>query len=203
MDDGEYIDDRVEEGMKGVSSDEWEDMDDDGGEQMMAVDNSAGKEKKKTKKVEVNIQENQIKEEDMEKQSTVWDEEKQPLQEDEELDFDSSAYQMLHRSEVEWPCLSIDVLVRSRCAEAGQPTSYKDWFGKSSLNQLSEENSHMNETLGIREHNDDKYPMNVYFCGGSQCVNKSENKIYVMKWSEMVKTLHDDDVPEDNSEDDE
>ena len=42
----------------------------------MAVDNAAGKEKKKTKKVEVNIQENQIKEEDMEKQSTVWDEEK-------------------------------------------------------------------------------------------------------------------------------
>ena len=43
---------------------------------MMTVDNAAGKEKKKAKKVEVNIQENQIKEEDMEKQSTVWDEEK-------------------------------------------------------------------------------------------------------------------------------
>ena len=34
-------------------------------------------------------------------------------------------------------------------------------------------------------------------------MNKAENKIYVMKWSEMVKTLHDDDMPEDNSEDDE
>lgn len=61
----------------------------------------------------------------------------------------------------------------------------------------------MNEKLGIREHNDDKFPMSVYFCGGSQSINKTENKIYVMKWSEMVKTLHDDDMPQDNSEDDE
>lgn len=38
MEDAEYIDDKVEEGMKGVGSsdDEWEDMDD--GEQVMATD---------------------------------------------------------------------------------------------------------------------------------------------------------------------
>jgi len=61
----------------------------------------------------------------------------------------------------------------------------------------------MNEKLGIPEHKNDKYPMSVYFCGGSQGTSKNDNKIYVMKWSEMVKTLHDDDVPEDNSDDDE
>jgi ribosome assembly protein RRB1 len=44
--------------------------------------------------------------------------------------------------------------------------------------------------------------MSTYFIGGSQCENKNENKIYVMKWSEMEKTLHDDVVPDDNSEDD-
>ena len=60
MDDGEYIDDRVEEGLKGVSSDEWEDMEDDGGEQMMAVDTAVDKEKKKAKKADKKIQEKQI-----------------------------------------------------------------------------------------------------------------------------------------------
>ena len=45
--------------------------------------------------------------------------------------------------------------------------------------------------------------MSMYFCGGSQAVNKNENKIYVMKWDEMAKTLHDDDVPELGSDDDE
>lgn len=44
--------------------------------------------------------------------------------------------------------------------------------------------------------------MTAYFIGGSQHMNKNENKIYVMKWSDMEKTLHDDEVAEDNSEDD-
>lgn len=46
----------------------------------------------------------------------VWDEKNQPLKEDEELVFDNLAYQMLHRSRVEWPCLSIDFLLRDRIA---------------------------------------------------------------------------------------
>lgn len=137
------------------------------------------------------------------KTGQVWNEAQEPLKADEELDFDSSAYEMLHRSEVEWPCLSIDILVRERCPEASQPFTFKDWFASSSLNQLGPDNSHMNKKLDIPEHNNDQYPMSVYFCGGSQGMNKNENKIYVMKWSDMAKTLHDDDVPEDNSEDDE
>jgi hypothetical protein len=32
------------------------------------------------------------------------------LEKDEELIFDNSAYEMLHRATVEWPSLSIDVL---------------------------------------------------------------------------------------------
>jgi hypothetical protein len=44
----------------------------------------------------------------------VWNDLKEPLKEDEELEFDNAAYQMLHRSFVEWPCLSIDVLINDR-----------------------------------------------------------------------------------------
>ena len=44
----------------------------------------------------------------------IWDESKAPLQEGEELVFDNSAYQMLHRAKVEWPCLSIDILLPDR-----------------------------------------------------------------------------------------
>jgi len=45
--------------------------------------------------------------------------------------------------------------------------------------------------------------MEVYFCGGSQCQVSTENRIYVMKWFEMEKTLHADDLPSENSDDDE
>ena len=55
----------------------------------------------------------------------------------------------------------------------------------------------------MNKHKDDNYPMSVYFCGGSQGEKKNENKIYVMKWEEMEKTLHDDDPAQIDSEDDE
>jgi len=49
----------------------------------------------------------------------VWDENKEPLKEGDELEYDGSAYVMLHRSKVEWPCLSIDYLIRERCSADG------------------------------------------------------------------------------------
>lgn len=44
----------------------------------------------------------------------VWNDQKDPLKDDEELEYDGSAYQMLHRSKVEWPCLSVDFLLKER-----------------------------------------------------------------------------------------
>lgn len=55
----------------------------------------------------------------------------------------------------------------------------------------------------MKKHVNDRYPMTAYFCGGSQGQNTKENKIYVMKWDQMEKTLNDDKKPADNSEDDE
>lgn len=56
----------------------------------------------------------------------IWDSTKDPIQEGEELVFDSSAYQMLHRAKVEWPCLSVDVLLRDRVADNFKNTT--SWF---------------------------------------------------------------------------
>jgi ribosome assembly protein RRB1 len=67
---------------------------------------------------------------------------------------------------------------------------------------LNQNDSVFDKRLDTRVHKNDKYPMTTYFCGGSQGQNQNENKLYVMKWTEMEKTLYDDVVPEDNSEDD-
>jgi len=45
--------------------------------------------------------------------------------------------------------------------------------------------------------------MTVYFCAGSQAEKKSDNKIYVMKWTDMHKTVNqDDDVSDSDEEND-
>ena len=59
------------------------------------------------------------------KKKEIWDESKAPLQEGEELVFDNSAYQMLHRAKVEWPCLSIDILLPDRMRDRNNLNS---WF---------------------------------------------------------------------------
>ena len=58
------------------------------------------------------------------KAKEIWDETKAPLQEGEELVFDNSAYQMLDRAKVEWPCLSIDILLPDRIRDR----NYSSWF---------------------------------------------------------------------------
>ena len=45
--------------------------------------------------------------------------------------------------------------------------------------------------------------MTAYMVAGSQAEKKSDNKIYVMKWSEMEKTTNEDDVDSDADSDDE
>ena len=125
-----------------------------------------------------------------------WDGKNEPLKEGEELVYDSSAYIMLHRAKVEWPCLSIDVLLRDRIGAPGS-----DYFPHN-INALPAKSSRKNKQ-GEMRHREDRFPNKVYMVAGSQSSQKSENRIYVMKWSEMHKTLHEDDAIDHSSEESE
>lgn len=119
------------------------------------------------------------------------------------MDFDASAYEMLHRSSVEWPCLSMDPLIRERIGGPTGILNQKSWFPSQAGGALDPAQSVYDQRLNLHKHVNDKYPMQVYFCAGSQGLTKGENKIYVLKWDQMAKTLHDDEQPDIGSEDDE
>mmetsp|Transcript_12372 Transcript_12372/g.8598 ORF Transcript_12372/g.8598 Transcript_12372/m.8598 type:complete len:205 (+) Transcript_12372:353-967(+) len=129
----------------------------------------------------------------------IWNQKKQPLQEEEELEYDSRAYTMLHRAKVEWPCLSMDCLVKERCALDG-PNNPTKWFpSQLGSNEFDHTQSFMDKN-NIRRHKGDRFPMTVYFVAGSQAEKKSDNKIYVMKWTDMHKTVNQDDELSDSDE---
>lgn len=102
---------------------------------------------------------------------------------------------MLHRAKVEWPCLSIDILLPDRIRDR----TYSKWF-PNYVHTLDPAHSYKGRH-GLQTHKQDKFPYTVYFCAGSQSLKKSENKIYVLKWSEMRQTLRDDE--DDGSSDEE
>ncbi|KAL6067576.1 Glutamate rich WD repeat containing 1 [Balamuthia mandrillaris] len=87
------------------------------------------------------------------------------LAEGQVLEYDSSAYDMFHRLQVEWPCLSFDVLI---------------------------------DKLGYER---SKYPHTVYVVSGTQADQPHNNKVQVMKASQLHKTRHDMDEDEDDEED--
>jgi ribosome assembly protein RRB1 len=57
--------------------------------------------------------------------------------------------------------------------------------------------------MGVDKHNSDKFPLTTYMVAGSQAEKKADNKIYVMKWSEMYKTNKEDEVHSDMDSDEE
>lgn len=56
---------------------------------------------------------------------------------------------------------------------------------------------------GVTKHKKDDFPYTVYLCAGSQSHKKNENKIYVMKWSDMHKTIKDDEAELEEDEENE
>ena len=127
------------------------------------------------------------------------------LAKDEELVYDNSAYEMIHRAEVEWPSLTIDILTNDRFGKE----SYSNWF-PSYVNSFNPSETRT-ETIKypdgykaeITKHISDKYPYEAYVVAGSQATKKSDNKIYVMKWCNLYKTLNDDDNEAINEDDEE
>jgi ribosome assembly protein RRB1 len=51
------------------------------------------------------------------------------------------------------------------------------------------------------KHRTDKFPLTVYMVAGSQAEKKTENKLYVMKWSEMYKTDKEDEIDSEEDSD--
>ena len=108
---------------------------------------------------------------------------------------------MLHRTKVEWPCLSCDFLIRDRCTPQGIANP-AGWF-KQSASTFNLDPTQIKVDKHQRErHINDNFPMTAYMVAGSQAEKKSDNKIYVMKWSEMEKTTNEDDVDSDEDSDD-
>ena len=97
----------------------------------------------------------------------IWNDLAEPLKDGEELEFDSAAYEMLHRSNVEWPCLSLDVLVRDRIGGPTGILSQPSWFPSQVGGALDPSQAVFDQRLNLNKHKDDNYPMSLYFCAGS------------------------------------
>ncbi len=54
----------------------------------------------------------------------------------------------------------------------------------------------------IKKHRNDRFPYTAYMVAGSQASKKNENKIFVMKWSEMHRIVEDK-IDSSDSDDDE
>jgi len=85
---------------------------------------------------------------------------------DEVLDYDSSTYDMLHPLNVEWPCLSFDILLD------------KEGYERT------------------------KFPHSMLLVAGTQADHSANNKILVMKCSQLHRTTHDDDEDAEEEDDD-
>ena len=156
-----------EDSYESVEDNEEEDEEFDAKEKIK-VKNETKKEKKKEDKNNIQV--------------NLWDEKKNKnLKDGEVLDFDNDAYEMLHRSKVEWPCLSVDFLLK----ENSSISSLKEFYLPNDKRKMTE----------------DKYPYNTYIIAGSQTDEKN-GYFYFMKWYNMRKTKYDDD-PDKGEDDDE
>lgn len=120
---------------------------------------------------------------------TLWDDKKLP-EDGMELDFDNEAYEMLHRARVEWPCMSIDFILNEN--------TYLD----NTANKFNVPSIYNNYKTIVSNKKTDKYPYSCYMVAGSQ-TSTQNSFLYCMKWSNMQKTLHDDDPDREADSDEE
>lgn len=86
--------------------------------------------------------------------------------EDGELDYDSTAYTCFYRMNVEWPCLSFDII---------------------------------QDSLGPFR---TKFPQTLYLAAGTQAATPEQNKVMLLKVSDLHRTKHDDDSDLSDEDDD-
>jgi len=116
------------------------------------------------------------------------------LAEGEEMVFENSAYEMIHRANCEWPSLSIDFMLPERL----DTTKVDEWF-PNHVNKLDpaktvkQKYNYGHTEVEVDRHAEDEYPYNCLTVAGSQALKRTENKLYVMKWSYLNKTLDEDD----------
>lgn len=101
----------------------------------------------------------------------LWDDKKENIKKDEELIFDNQAYQMLHRSNVSWPCFSVDWIL----PEFFIPQPMKNFYNP------------IKPSIHL-----DEFPYTCYFIAGAQTSEKN-GVLYYMKWFNMHRTLYDED----------
>eukprot|EP00007_Cunea_sp_BSH-02190019_P007692 CAMPEP_0174239362 /NCGR_PEP_ID=MMETSP0417-20130205/14285_1 /TAXON_ID=242541 /ORGANISM="Mayorella sp, Strain BSH-02190019" /LENGTH=470 /DNA_ID=CAMNT_0015318299 /DNA_START=1 /DNA_END=1409 /DNA_ORIENTATION=+ len=94
----------------------------------------------------------------------AWRPDLEPLEPGQKLDYDSSAYDMLHMLQVDWPCLSFDFLI---------------------------------DQLGVQR---TKFPHACELVLGTQAQKADQNKLMVLKATELHRTKNDDN---DDASDDE
>lgn len=113
-----------------------------------------------------------------------------------DLIFDNSAYEMLHRFTLEWPCLSIDFVLPDRLD--ANFNLYNP--GLSLPEPLLVDYTDPGTSQKTKRHKDDKYPYKAYMVGGTQTDEKSRvaNKLYVMKLYDMYRTQYDDQSESDD-----
>jgi ribosome assembly protein RRB1 len=97
----------------------------------------------------------------------IYNPKKYRLAEDEELDYSNEAYTMFHRLNVEWPCLSFDII---------------------------------NDLMGLYR---TEFPMTSYIVAGSQASQNFQNRLYVLKMSNLLKTQNDSDSEYEDEEENE
>lgn len=115
------------------------------------------------------------------KELAIWDEKNTKMDKDEEVVFDNSAYEMLHRSNVTWPCFSIDWVL----PEYFDPQPVKNFY---------------NPIKKFRY--PDEFPYTCYFVAGAQTSEK-HGYLYYMKWFNMQRTLYDEDPDKEGDSDSE
>ena len=111
--------------------------------------------------------------EEVEEKMEVFTGTRKNLKKGEVLDFDNSAYDMLHRLNIEWPSLSIDFVCKDSPFQQGA-----------------------NKFVEMK-----KYPYSVYTVQGSSN-NSKNNFISLTKWTKLHKTRYDDDPDVEGDEQD-